>query len=281
MRNTEHSLLILNNSSKDRFENSSVFKDELDNLYKKYDYQSGSIYLFNDIIELHNVELPENEYLYLTISDILDISGTLVNPLDDLGVKVIGSISFVLNGLKESQFKSLKSFYDLDILIKYPEIISMFNRKGIIFFQEFIEKYDGYTGNDSDIIRLWSILDELVERGDNDYDSVISEMTYQLVFNELGLTTETEEESGTIICLLDGMMKVSTYIEYYDYLMDELKELEIGDFQLGYSYWGGHHNLNLYEELELENGDYISYPSLYYKEYICDPETGSWYYSNE
>lgn len=279
MRNNENSLLILTKSYSDDFENSSVFKNNSDRLFKKFEYETESVYLFNDVIELYNLELPESEFLYFTLTEKLDISGTLVKPLENLRVRVFGSITFVLNGLKESVYNNLNPFYNLEILSEYPELITMFNNRGITFFQEFIELYDGYTGTDSEIIRLWSIIDEVVKKRDEDYDSVLSEITYQLVFNELGLTTETEEETGRIICLLDGRLKVSTYITYYQFLVDELFELKSGDFQFGYSYWGEDHNQSLYEELGIDNGDYRSYPTLYFEDYRCDPETGYWYYS--
>jgi hypothetical protein len=253
----------------------SVDSSELE-VYKKSENGGYIGYLFNQEVDTDQLGLSPVDYIYLSVSPKLYVQGELYQSIKASPISVKGANSFVLQGLDTDHYKQLVSFYGLQYIEQHPELVGLLEHRDANFLDIFLEEFDEYEGDDQDIEPLWKIFDEIVEQTGEDYDIITLDVKYQLMYKKLGLSIEINADSKTIIGVMDDT-ELSNYIKYKEVLSEEMEELQNGEFDFAYSNWEGDYNLELYSDLEIDNGDYISYPSLYYDADMIEPETGEWY----
>lgn len=257
--------------------NVSVESSELD-VYKESEYGGFQSYQFNKEVDIDQLGLSPTDYIYLSVSPKLYVKGELYQSIKVRPISVKGANSFVIHGLDTDHYKQLVLFYGLQYIEQYPELVGLLEHRDANFLDTFIEEFYEYEGDDQDIEKFWEIFDEIVEQTGEDYDIITLDVKYQLMYKKLGLSIETNSESNTIIGLMNDT-ELPDFLKYKEVLSEEMEELQNGSFDFAYSNWESDYNLGLYSDLDIYNGDYISYPSLYYNDDMIEPETGEWYSS--
>ncbi|MDR9408061.1 MAG: hypothetical protein RI573_04380 [Balneolaceae bacterium] len=247
-----------------------------ENVFKTIDHnQNYIVNLINGHLDVSNLDIPITDYYYLSLSPKLYIEGECTEAIEQLPVLVKGANTFIIHNLEEDDFDRLQEFYQLGHINNYPELEKLLSSRPPSFLDDFIEEYDEYEGDDEDIDAIWEIFDEIVNHTGEDYYDVTNDVKYQLMFKKLGLYLEERKDIKTLICIMDEI-ELNQYIKYRSILIDEMSELKEGNFDFSYSLWEEDYNVDLFETLDIDNGDYLSFPTLYYDEFMNEPETGHW-----
>lgn len=272
----------------------AVKKNFADNVSDKIDKEAlfkqlqlpdnkGVLFLLNDGIAAYELGIPQEEYLYTEINEYNEVSfsGEWTDMPDDDFCSVRGALTFLISEIKnETHYSYLKNLYS-GVLIKNDfETIESFMANGLDYVQDFAENFDEQNPESEQAYNYWVLLEKLSEETGDDLYTVTQSLILSYAFYQLGISIESDDEKRTLICCLDGMLPLKKYLEYKDILEDEMSELEEGDgdaFNFAYSLWTGTSNRELFEKLELDSGDYLSYPTLVAGDFQADPETGEWY----
>jgi len=261
----------------------SVASLQNDHLFKQLELPDklGFAYLYNEGIDLDAYLFEESDYLYMELNDTNEInfSGNWLEGLDSEYCSINGSMTFIISELEDQDhYYDLKDLYGGLWYKHNQEVVDLFMSYGSEFVRNFLENTDEDNPENIQIDSIWKLIRELADESGEDYDTVIQTLVISHTFNQLGIRINADEEKLSLVCSLDGMLPVKTFLLCKDILDDEMSELQEGDtFQFAYSLWTGSHNLGLFEDLGLDNGDYISYPTLKTGEYKADPESGTWY----
>lgn len=270
---------------KKNFADNASDKINKDALFKKLQLpdSKGVLLLLNYGIATYELGIPQEEYLYAEINEYNEVnfSGEWTDMPDDDFCSVRGALTFIISEINnESHYSYLKELYS-GVLIKNDfEIIESFMVNGFEYVQDFIENYDEQNPESEQANTYWKLLEKLSEETGEDLHTVTQSLILTYAFYQLGISIESDDEKRTLICCLDGMLPLKKYFEYKDILEDEMSELEEGDgdsFDFAYSLWKGTSNRELFEKLELDSGDYLSYPTLVAGDFQAEPETGEWY----
>jgi len=270
---------------KKNFADNASDKINKDALFKKLQLpdSKGVLLLLNYGIATYELGIPQEEYLYAEINEYNEVnfSGEWTDMPDDDFCSVRGALTFIISEINnESHYSYLKELYS-GVLIKNDfEIIESFMANGFEYVQDFIENYDEQNPESEQANTYWKLLEKLSEETGEDLHTVTQSLILSYSFYQLGISIESDDEKRTLICCLDGMLPLKKYFEYKDILEDEMSELEEGDgdsFDFAYSLWKGTSNRELFEKLELDSGDYLSYPTLVAGDFQAEPETGEWY----
>jgi hypothetical protein len=262
---------------------SNTSQIETDNLFKKLDLpdNDGHVYLYNKGIDVNDISFKEDEYLYVELDDsnVVTFSGSWLEGLKSEFCSINGSMTFILSEMQdEDHFYYLKDLYDGLLVKNNQEVVESFFSYGIDFVKDFIDNHDEENPENDEIDGFWNLLKKLEAESGDDYETIIQTLVISYTFHKLGVNVEADEDNMTLKCSLDGLVSIQTFLRCKEVLEDEMSELEEGDsYQFAYSIWTGSSNLDLFEELGLDNGEYISYPALKVGDYSAEPETGSWY----
>jgi len=255
-----------------------------DALFKQLELpdKTGVVYLLNNGISAYELDIPDEEYLYAEINEYNEVSfsGEWTDMPDDDFCSVRGALTFIISEIeKESHYSYLKGLYSGLWLKNNFETVESFMGNGMEYVKDFAENYDEENPESDQAKAYWQLLEKLSAESGDDLYTVTQSLIISYAFYQLGISIESDDEKRTLICSLDGMIPLKKYFEYKDVLEDEMSELEEGDggsFNFAYSLWTGTTNKELFEKLDLDNGNYLSYPALVAGDFQAEPETGEW-----
>jgi hypothetical protein len=278
-----HSLafLLLKNEYVDAFLSKNKRKN---NIFEKIDIPTseGTAILLNEGVDMPAFELNVCDYIYVEIdyTNTVSIDGKWLDGLSGDFCSVTGSLSFVIANVEdEAHYLMLKNLYSGKWFdLNSPEI-NKFMSNGIEYVSSFVNEFEEDKIYDNeDVNKYWALIKKLSDELDADYYIVIDYLTVSYAMKKLGIGIEENDLDRTLICSLDGVVDLKTFLTYNEILYEEMDELEGGDtYEFAYSLWTRSHNIELYDILDINDGNYISYPTLRVSEYMAEPETGKWY----
>jgi hypothetical protein len=302
-------LVCLDNSQIEAFEKSSVFQDSKELVAHTLTSEFGDhrAYLFNGPVDQIPKEIDPRLFLHLSVDEhnCVGIIGQWADAAaKHFDVQIIGSMSFIIDGIEdEDLFLRLNEVCNGTLYQKNKEIIeSIAATSGMTVGalleatesiangdDEMIDQDDDLVDEDDDILKTKSPALNCFERLEailpnhsqyEDLDYFISNLRRSYLFSILGASTEEhtiEDEIQGIICSLNSTCSISLYLASLEFIKDEIFDLG-EDFRVASSLWTeGTSNEDLYEEYDINNGEYVSYPTIHIKKYQAEPETIGWY----
>jgi hypothetical protein len=273
------------------FETSDTFEDRKPALYKILESNTGGhkAYLFNCGYEDPCDYIPEESYLHLSVDncDSLAINGKWYDPaLQHFGAEVSGSMSLVIEEVKDKRHLDIYRYtYSGDLFKKYyqplKEMAESFEISTEDLLKATLSFYDECKQRRSKKVRACIDLAEGALPNEPLYPDVhalIHGIRVSHIFNLFGTHVGSSEKNpSALICSFSRRCPLSIYFKHLDFLKEEIADLN-WDLKVGYCLWDELPvNTELYEKLDINNGDYLSYPSIYVKGYGADPESGYWF----
>lgn len=241
----------------------------------------GRVYLLNSGISAYELDLSDEDYLYVELDDEdkIGFSGAWTDGLAGDLCSIYGSMTFIISEIDdEDHFFMLRDLYGGLWVNSNLETVESFMAHGVEYVDNFVESYDEENPESNEAKEYWELIQELSNESGDDFYTVIQTLVISYAFYQLGISVEADNNNHTLICSLDGMVSLQKFLAYKDVLEDEMSELEQGDsYQFAYSLWTKSGNTELFESLGLDNGDYLSYPTLKVGNFSGELETGYWY----
>jgi len=241
----------------------------------------GRVYLLNSGISAYELDLSDEDYLYVELDDEdkIGFSGAWTDGLAGDLCSIYGSMTFIISEIDdEDHFFMLRDLYGGLWVNSNLETVESFMAHGVEYVDNFVESYDEENPESNEAKEYWELIQELSNESGDDFYTVIQTLVISYAFYQLGISVEADNNNHTLICSLDGMVSLQKFLAYKDVLEDEMSELEEGDsYQFAYSLWTKSGNTELFESLGLDNGDYLSYPTLKVGNFSGELETGYWY----
>lgn len=241
----------------------------------------GRVVLLNKGIDVSVFEISDEDFLYVELnsSNEVSFSGEWINGLSNDFCSIYGSMTFVISEMEdEDHYYQLKDIYGALWVKSNLTIVEAFMARGLDWVNNFIYEYEEETPENDEIRSYWELFQELSEESGEDYETIIQTLGISYAFHQMGISVEEDSDKRTLICSLNGMLSLKKFLLYKEVLEDEMSELEGGDsFQFAYSIWTGSYNTDLFENLGIDNGNYLSFPTLKVGNFSAELETGSWY----
>jgi len=241
----------------------------------------GKVYLLNSGIPAYELPISEENFLYVDVNDDNEVgfSGKWTDGLASELCAIHGSMTFIISEIEdEDHFYQLKDLYSGLWVNNNLETVESFMSRGIDYVNNFVESYDEENPESDEARTYWALLEKLSDESGSDFDSVIQFLIISYAFQQLGIKVDSDDDNYTLICSLNGMVPLQKFLAYKDILEDEMSELEEGDsYQFAYSIWTKSGNTELFENLDLNDGNYLSFPTLKVGDFSGEPESGEWY----
>lgn len=218
-------------------------------------------YLINGYGEIPDLSYDDYLHVYMDC-DSLYTNGNFLSSIDLFDIDIICINSILLDDLTEEQIKLYKNVF------KGKE----FTPDELTFIKELFDKHN-YFELDEIYDDYEEYLNKLCEKYYKDEMDLIDKLPidYFLITSNIIIKEITEKS----LCIIFDI-NLKNYIIFKEIIADYIDELEENEITLAYSTCFGNKNFELYEQYEIQTGDYTFYPGFSIDGFDGNCEDG-WY----